>query len=230
MGCSDECSPKVDEGASPAFRRVLWLVVALNGGMFVVGAIVAFIGRSVSVQSDVLDFLGDALATGSGLLLAGRSRSTRAKASLWQGIALGALGVYVLISAIYRAYIGVLPEALGMSVYGILGLAVNLGSALLLLKHRSGDANVRAVWLYSRNDAIGNIAVLCAAGLVVLLGQRWPDVAAGLAIAGLFLQSAYAITLQSKAELKDASLEAAEHVISRQRSSRSPRSRSGRVG
>lgn len=203
MGCSDACSPKIDEGATPAYRRVLWLVVALNGGMFVVGAIVAFVGRSVSVQSDVLDFLGDSLATGAGLLLAGRSRSTRAKASLWQGIALGALGIYVLASAIYRAFAGVLPEALGMSVYGILGLAVNLGSALLLLKHRSGDANVRAVWLYSRNDAIGNIGVLCAAGLVALLGQRWPDVAVGVVIAGLFLHSAYSIIRQSRAELSD---------------------------
>ena len=78
-----------------------------------------------------------------------------------------------------------------------------MGSALLLLKHRSGDANVRAVWLYSRNDAIGNIGVLCAAGLVALLGQRWPDVAVGVVIAGLFLHSAYSIIRQSRAELSD---------------------------
>jgi Co/Zn/Cd efflux system component len=200
-GCGDGCGAKAAEGATPAYRRVLWFVVILNAGMFVVGAVVALIGRSVSVQADVLDFLGDAVATGAGLLLAGRPPSTRARASLWQGFALGALGLFVLGSASYRAFAGVMPEALGMGIYGLLGLAVNLGSALLLLKHRNGDANVRAVWLYSRNDAIGNVGVLCAAAAVALLGQRWPDVAVGVAIAGLFLHSAFEIIRQSRAEL-----------------------------
>ena len=200
-GCGDACGGKAAEGASPAYRRVLWIVVALNAGMFVIGAAVALLGRSVSVQADVLDFLGDSLATGAGLILASRSRTTRAKASLWQGLALGALGLFVLGSAIYRAFTGTMPEALGMGIYGVLGLAVNLGSALLLLKHRNGDANVRAVWLYSRNDAIGNVGVLIAAATVALLGQRWPDVAVGVAIAGLFLHSAYEIIRQSRSEL-----------------------------
>jgi Co/Zn/Cd efflux system component len=199
--CGDGCGAKAADGAMPAYRRVLWLVVALNGGMFLIGAVVAVLGRSVSVQSDVLDFLGDSVATGMGLILAGRSPATRAKASLWQGLALGALSLFVLGGAFYRAFAGVMPEALGMGVYGALGLIVNLGSALLLIKHRNGDANVRAVWLYSRNDAIGNIGVLLAAGAVALLGRRWPDVAVGVAIAGLFLHSAYEIIRQSRREL-----------------------------
>jgi cation diffusion facilitator family transporter len=201
MGCTDGCSPKVEQGASPAYVRVLWLVVLLNGAMFFVGVAIALIGRSVSVRADVLDFLGDAVATAVGLLLVGRSARTRATVSFWQGVVLGALGVYALVSAVQRAFGGEVPEALTMGIYGVLGLCVNVGSALLLLKHRNGDSNVRAVWLYSRNDAIGNIAVLGAAGATWLTGVRWPDVLVGAAIAALFLHSAFEIVRRARAEL-----------------------------
>ena len=204
-GCGDGCGVKAAEAArSPAYVRTLWLVVAMNAAMFVIGIIVTATGGSVSVRSDLLDFLGDAVATGIGLLLVSRAAATRATASLWQGLALGALGLFALGSAIMRALSGDAPEPFGMGLYGVLGFSVNLGAALLLLKHREGDSSVRAVWLYSRNDAIGNVAVLAAAGLVLWTQTRWPDVVVGFGIAALFLLSAAEIVRNARRELSEA--------------------------
>lgn len=201
MDDCDSCGAKAVERAdSPAYVRVLWLVVILNAAMFVVGVFITATGGSASVRSDLLDFLGDAVATGIGLLLIGRSKAIRARASFWQGVALGGLGLFALVSAIAKAMGGLAPEPVGMGLYGIAGLAVNLGAALLLLKHRKGDASVRAVWLYSRNDAIGNVAVLVAAALVAATASRWPDVVVGLGIAALFLQSAVSIIRDARRE------------------------------
>jgi cation diffusion facilitator family transporter len=203
-GCEDGCGAKAAEAATtPAYVRTLWLVVFLNAGMFLIGLVITVTGGSVSVRADLLDFLGDALATGIGLLLVGRSRRVRSLASLWQGFALGVLGLFVLGTAFSRISGGVAPEPFGMSVYGVLGLCVNLGAALLLLKHRNGDASVRAIWLYSRNDAIGNLIVLAAAGLVVVSGSYWPDLIAGAAIAFLFLHSSVQIIRDSRRELRE---------------------------
>ena len=203
-GCEDGCGAKAVKAATtPAYVRTLWLVVFLNAGMFLIGLGITVTGGSVSVRADLLDFLGDALATGIGLLLVGRSRRVRSLASLWQGFALGVLGLFVLGTAFSRISGGVAPEPFGMSVYGVLGLCVNLGAALLLLKHRNGDASVRAIWLYSRNDAIGNLIVLAAAGLVVVSGSYWPDLIAGSAIAFLFLHSSVQIIRDSRRELRE---------------------------
>lgn len=200
--CGDGCGAKAVEAANtPAYVRTLWLVVAMNAAMFVVGVLVTAAGGSVSVRSDLLDFLGDAVATGVGLLLIGRSAIVRSMASLWQGLALGALGLFALGSAVSRAFRGDAPEPFGMGLYGILGLCINLGAALLLLRHRKGDASVRAVWLYSRNDALGNVAVMGAAALVALTATRWPDVVVGLGIAALFLHSSIEIIREARREL-----------------------------
>lgn len=205
MDDCDTCGAKAAEKAdSPAYVRVLWIVVAMNAAMFVLGAVITAAGGSVSVRADLLDFLGDAVATGAGLLLVGQAKRVRATASLWQGLALAALGLFALGSALWRAYSGTAPEPFGMGLYGVLGLSVNMGAALLLLKHRKGDASVRAVWLYSRNDAIGNVAVLVAAGLVALWSTRWPDVIVGVAIASLFLHSAFEIVRGARRELREA--------------------------
>jgi Co/Zn/Cd efflux system component len=196
--CGDGCGDDLSEASRvPGYVGALRIVVALNAAMFVIGGALALNGRSVAVQADALDFLGDALATGIGLLLVGASVGTRSLVALWQGLALGALGVYTLGSALWRVIAAVAPDAMAMGAYGVLGLGVNLGSALLLLRHRHGDASVRAVWLYSRNDAIGNVAVLAAAGFVAGTATRWADLAVGGALAALFLHSAYEILRQS---------------------------------
>lgn len=205
MDDCDTCGAKAAEKAdSPAYVRVLWLVVIMNAAMFVLGIFITATGGSASVRSDLLDFLGDAVATGVGLLLIGRPKTLRANASFWQGVALGGLGLFALGSAVAKALGGLVPEPLGMGLYGVLGLAVNLGAALLLLKHRKGDASVRAVWLYSRNDAIGNVAVLVAAGLVAVTASRWPDAVVGFGIAALFLQSAWSIIRDARREISQA--------------------------
>lgn len=198
-GAVDDC-----RAADAGYVRSLRMVVALNGGMFVVGVAAAVLTGSVSIRADVLDFLGDAVATSIGLALVGRPARLRARAAFIQGIALGLLGVFALASAVARAIAGDPPEAMGMGAYGVAGFAVNVAAALLMLRHRNGDAGVRAVWLYSRNDALGNLAVVAAAGGVALAGSRWPDVAAGAAIAVLFLHSAWLIAKQARSELASA--------------------------
>lgn len=117
------------------------------------------------------------------------------------------LGAFALVTALARFWSGEPPEALEMGLYGVLGLAVNTGAALLLLRHRHGDANVRAVWLYSRNDALGNIAVLIAAVAVVITNSKLPDIIAGVAIAFLFSHSAYGIVNQARRDKAALSLE-----------------------
>ncbi|NEX91145.1 cation transporter [Caulobacter sp. 17J65-9] len=199
----DSCCGAVEnlDGASPSYKRALWLVVALNGAMFLIGGTIAVLGRTVSVQADALDFLGDALATGVGLVLIGRSARVRSTAALWQGVALAALGLFTAGSVLWRVFVGTHPEALSMGAYGTLGLIVNVTCALLLVKHQGRDATARAVWLYSRNDAIGNVAVLVAAGLVVATATRWPDLVAAAVIATLFLHSAFTIIRDARGEL-----------------------------
>lgn len=197
-GCG--CRPAVGPDASPAYVRTLWVVAAANFAMFLVGVAVAVRGGSVAVNADMLDFLGDAVATAVGLLVIGRSPRVRTRVALTQGGVLGLLGLYALVAAGWRAFGGAAPEPIAMSVYGVLGLVVNVGSALLLMPFRKGDATVRAVWLYSRNDALGNLAVLCAAGLVAITATRWPDVVVGVVIAALFIHSAASILRQALAE------------------------------
>lgn len=188
------------------YVRALWIVVALNAAMFVIGVAIFLVGRSVAVLADLPDFLSDAAVTGIGLALIGRPRAVRARASLWQGLALALLGLYAASAAILRAFTGDPPEFLSMGLYGVLALGVNVTAAALMLPHRQGDSSVRAVWLYSRNDALSNVVVLIAGALVWLTATRWPDVVAGLGIAVLFLHSAWNIIRGARKELREASL------------------------
>ncbi|MBN8550886.1 MAG: cation transporter [Deltaproteobacteria bacterium] len=194
------CTPKVDSSASPALRKALFTVVVLNGIMSVVGLVASIIGRSQAIQADGLDFLGDAVATGISLAVISSAIALRARVAWWQGFALGALGVGVLLGAIYRAIVGGAPEPAVMSVYGVVGLFVNLACALMLLKHRGGNSSVHAAWLYSRNDALGNIAVLGAGLVVAFANSRWPDLAVALVLAALFIHSAIGIMRRANME------------------------------
>src|SRR3546814_1358381 len=132
-----------------------------------------FLSGSQALKADALDFLGDGLITFLGILAIGWSLVWRARSALIQGVFLGALGLGVLASTAYRVLVVNQPEAELMGLFGIIALAVNVAAALVLIPHRTGDANVRAVWLFSRNDAIGNAAVVVAAGLVAWTGQAW---------------------------------------------------------
>ena len=188
----------------PAYRRALWIVVILNVGYGAIEMVGGFLAGSQAVKADALDFLGDGLITFLGLLAIGWSLVWRARSALIQGVFLGILGLGVLGTTIWRVFAQSTPEAGLMGLFGLIALVVNVLSVLPLLRFRKGDANMRAVWLFSRNDAIGNAAVVVAAGLVAWLGSAWPDLIVAFGIAGLFLHSSWSIIRDARADLGSA--------------------------
>ena len=194
--------------ATPACKSALWIVLLLNLGYGVFQTVGGFIADSQSLKADALDFLGDGTITLIGVLAISWSAIWRARAALLQGIFLAAMGALVLAATVYRVFFLQLPEAELMGGFGVGALIVNVVCAVILLKHRTGDANVQAVWLFSRNDAVGDMAVIIAALLVWLTATPWPDLIIAAAIAGLFLKSAWTIVKSARQELS----EAAENV------------------
>lgn len=191
------------DGVSDDYKRRLWLVIALNGTMFAVEMMAGHMAKSQALQADALDFLGDALTYGISLAVIGASVRARTNAALAKGISLLLMGLWVFGSTIYRVfYVGV-PEAEIMGVVGFFALLTNLASVLLLVRYKDGDANVRSVWLCSRNDAIGNVAVMLAALGVWGTATGWPDLIVATVMAGLFLSSAFQIVRQALAERQE---------------------------
>ena len=200
----DDELPKDLSHITPAYKRALWIVVGLNVGYGLVEIVGGFLAGSQALKADALDFLGDGLITFLGLLAIGWSLLWRARSALIQGLFLGLLGLGVVASTIYRMIVQLPPEAELMGLFGIVALVVNVLAAAVLIPHRTGDANVRAVWLFSRNDAIGNAAVVVAAGLVTWTGTVWPDLVVALVIAGLFLHASWSIIRDARADLREA--------------------------
>ena len=205
----DGCACKPDEGRAatdPAYRRALWIVVVLNIGFGVIELAGGFLADSQALKADSLDFIGDGSITLVGLMALGWAASTRAKVALTQGLFLGALGLGIIGFSLWRALNASPPEAEWMGGIGVAALAVNITAALVLRRFREGgDAQARAIWLFSRNDALANITVIIAAGLVAWTGQAWPDLAVAAGIATLFLHSAVEIIRDSKRDLAEAS-------------------------
>lgn len=202
---TDVADDRTATHASPAYVRALWIVIVLNAGYGVIEMAGGFLSGSQALKADALDFLGDGLITLLGVIAIGWGLVWRARSALVQGIFLGVLGIGVLVNTATRLAEGYVPEAGLMGGFGIVALVVNVASTLVLLPHRAGDANVRAVWMFSRNDAIGNVAVVVAAVLVGLLGTAWPDIVVAFAIAGLFLQSSWVIVRDARTDLVEAS-------------------------
>ena len=187
---------------TPAYKRALWIVVILNVVYGIAEMAGGFISGSQALRADALDFLGDGFITLLGLVAIGWSLQWRARSALIQGLFLGALGIGVLVNTAYRMIVHRQPDAELMGAFGLVALGVNVAAALVLVPHRTGDANVRAVWLFSRNDAIGNAAVVAAAGLVAWTRTPWPDLVVSVAIAGLFLQSSWSIVRDARRDLR----------------------------
>ncbi len=198
---SDDDLPRDLSHITPAYRRALWVVVVLNVGYGLIEIVVGFIADSQALKADALDFFGDGVITLLGLLAIGWSLAWRARSALIQGLFLGALGLSVFAATLYRVVNRGQPEAELMGLFGVIALTINVAAAFVLIPHRTGDANVRAVWLFSRNDAIGNAAVVLAAALVAWTATPWPDLAAAFLIAGLFLQSSWSIVRDAWADL-----------------------------
>lgn len=189
------------DGASVAFRRALWAVIAINAAMFVVEISAGAFAGSKALQADALDFLGDTATYALSLYVIGMSIRARSLAAVFKGLSLGGMGVWVLGSSIYQAFVIGLPKAEVMGAIGFLALAANMASVVILMRFKDGDANVRSVWLCSRNDAIGNIAVMLAAVGVWATGTGWPDLVVAAVMAGLFSWSAVQIIRQACEEL-----------------------------
>lgn len=204
-----DCGCHADEeraARDPAYRRALVIVVVLNLGFGVLEAMGGFLANSQALKADSLDFIGDGSITLVGLMALGWAASTRARVAMTQGLFLGALGLGVIGFALWRALNASPPEAELMGGIGVAALAVNITAALVLRRFREdGDAQARAIWLFSRNDALANIAVIVAAGLVGWTGQAWPDLAVAAGIATLFLHSAVEIIKDAKRDLAEAS-------------------------
>lgn len=198
----------VDDATDPQFRRALWIVLGINLSMFAVEIVSGLFARSVSLQADALDFLGDSANYLLTLMVLSMSMRWRSGAAMVKGATMGLFGLWVVGQTGWNFYHGTLPGAFVMGTVGFLALAANLSSAILLYAFRSGNANMRSVWLCSRNDAIGNIAVMLAAGGVFSLGSAWPDLLVALIMAGLALSGSLTIIRQAAGELKRSPLAA----------------------
>ncbi|WP_319519469.1 cation transporter [uncultured Martelella sp.] len=190
------------DGMSNAYKKRLWIVITLNAAMFVVEMAAGHAARSQALQADALDFFADALTYGISMAVIGTSLRTRSMAAAAKGTSLFLMGLWVFGSTIWRVFGTGVPEAPVMGIIGLLALAANLATVLLLVSYKDGDANVRSVWLCSRNDAIGNVVVMIAALGVWGAHSAWPDLAVAFVMAGLFLTSALQILTQSWREYR----------------------------
>jgi len=200
-GCNN-CGRVRFDGASRAYKRVLWTVIAINVVMFAVEMAAGVAADSMALKADALDFLGDSLTYTITLLVIGCALRWRATAALVKGASLAAMGIWVLGSTVYQILVLGVPDELVMGAVGLMAFAANVASALLLLRFRDGDSNVRSVWLCSRNDAIGNLAVIIAAAGVFATNTGWPDLVVAAIMASLFLHSATKIIRQAVGELR----------------------------
>lgn len=200
-GCCGGCetvSPDQDKG----WRRVLWIALAINAGMFAVEIVAGVAAQSAALKADALDFLGDSANYAISLGVAGLALQWRARAALAKGASLLLLGVWVLASTVWMAIAGTLPRAETMGVIGTLALVANLACAAMLWRYRGGEANRQSVWICSRNDAIGNLAVVAAAFGVFGTGTAWPDLTVAAILAGLGVSGGWQIIRQARVELK----------------------------
>jgi Co/Zn/Cd efflux system component len=186
---------------TPRYRRVLWVALALNVLMFVVEIGAGFRSGSVSLLADAIDFFGDAANYGVTLAVLSMGLAWRARAAVLKGLSMLGFGLFVAGKTFWSATQGLPPEALTMGVVGLLALGVNVGVAVLLYAFREGDANMRSVWLCSRNDAIGNVAVMLAALGVFGTGSAWPDLVVAAAMAALALSGGWSVLRQARGEL-----------------------------
>jgi Co/Zn/Cd efflux system component len=198
---ADACCDVPASSQDPAYRRVLWIALFANAAMFLVEIVAAAWSGSSALAADALDFLGDSAnyALSLGAIALGGAWVSRV--ALLKGLAMSLYGVAVLAYAGWRAWLGLPPEAITMGLVGLLALAVNFSVAAMLYRFREGDANMRSVWLCTRNDVIANIAVLIAAVGVFGTGTVWPDVAVAGMLAVLGLSSGRIVIRQARAEL-----------------------------
>ena len=199
---SAHCCPPPPPSADPAYRKVLWIALLLNAAMFAVEIVGSAQSGSVSLLADAIDFFGDAANYALSLAVLSMALAWRAKASLLKATSMAGFGVFVLGHALWSALNDEPPQPLTMGAVALLALAVNVLVAWLLYRYRNGDSNMRSVWICSRNDAIGNIAVVLAALGVFGTGAAWPDLLVAAGMAALALNGAWSVMRQALGELR----------------------------
>lgn len=200
------------EGLSADYKRRLWAVIAINASMFLVEMGAGAFAGSQALQADALDFFADSATYGISLAVIGASLRTRAWAALAKGASLMLMSLWIFGATAYHVLILDIPRAEVMGLVGFMALAANLASVVILASYKDGDANVRSVWLCSRNDAIGNVAVMIAALAVWGMASKWPDLIVATIMAGLFLYSSAQILRQSVRELRTGTVAAVGHA------------------
>lgn len=198
--CTGSCSsekPPVDK----RYRRILWIALVVNAGMFAVEIVSGWHAESVSLLADAVDFFGDAANYATTLFILGLAPVWRSRTALIKGLAMGSYGLFVLGNAAYHLASSVVPESSTMGIIGFLALVANASVAALLFAYREGDSNMRAVWLCSRNDAIGNLAVILAAVGVYGSGSGWPDIAVATLMGILGITGACSVVNHALREL-----------------------------
>ena len=191
-----------DAPTTTRLRRVLIVVLIVNAAMFGVEIFAGIAAQSVSLQADALDFLGDAATYGITLFVLTMSLRWRAGTALLKGVSMGLFGIFVLGMAVWHAVNGTLPGFEVMGSIGFAALTANVFCALLLMRFREGDSNMRSVWLCSRNDAISNVAVMIAAAGVFASDTGWPDIAVAVVMAGLALTASWQVIRHALQELR----------------------------
>ncbi len=200
--CNDDHCAAASASENPSWRRVLWVALAVNAGFFAAEIAAGMAAGSAALQADALDFFGDAANYAISLGVAGMALAWRSRAASVKGGTMVAFALWVLGSTAWHAWFGTLPRAGLMGAVGIAALAANGGVALMLYRYRTGEANMRSVWICSRNDAVGNAAVVLAAAGVFGTGTAWPDIAVAAIMGGLGLQGGIGILRQARAELR----------------------------
>lgn len=197
VGCCDNDNTPNNDAK---YRVVLWICLIANTVMFFVQTLGSYQALSVSLLANALDFLSDAANYGISLFVLGKSLRSKANASLIKGASLGLIGIWVAFETLSHALQPELPKPVTMTVISILGLVVNIGCAVLLYRYRSGDSNRESVWICSRNDAIGNVAVIVAAGGVFVSATAWPDIIVAAILGYLALSGAWQIIRNANKE------------------------------
>ncbi|MGC1320326.1 MAG: cation transporter [Pseudolabrys sp.] len=210
MDCCDHCHVPDPHRGNTGYRRVLWAVLAINAAMVLVEIGAGVAAGSASLQADALDFFGDAANYAISLLVVGMVLRYRALTALAKGTTMGLFGLWIIGTAIWHALHGTLPNAYTMGAIGFAALAANAISFGLLWAYRDGDANMRSAWICTRNDVLGNLAVLLAAAGVFGTGTGWPDIIVATIMASLALQGSWLVVQQSLRELRQGSLAPAE--------------------
>ena len=200
--CCHGCHEHDPQRGNPAYRRVLWIALAINAVMFAVEIGAGLTAGSASLQADALDFLGDAANYTISLLVVGMALRYRAMAALAKGSTMGLFGLWVLGVTAWHAWYGTIPQAVTMGAVGFAALVANIASFGLLWRHRGGDANMQSAWICTRNDVLGNLAVLLAALGVLGTGTGWPDLIVAAIMASLALQGAAVVARQAVEEFR----------------------------